>query len=487
MSSCEKFLQGLYFHKLIGTLSLNVLYNKIFNKESEYLMNVLYNDVMLNGCVITKLAQWIITRYNIIYNDNKPKWLSRFNDIYENCEEHSFNYTKKIFEQEVGEKYENYFTNFDEDAIASGSIGQVYRATTKDGKDVAIKVQHPNMEIQSTVPIYLLKSYNNLFKKFSKLCSYAIPFDLETFFDDIKKQIDFRYEYDNMVRYREMYKDNHLIIIPEPILRSEKILITSYEEGDFFEDLDISDYIKNKIVQLLVLFIRDTSIIHQFMHSDLHQGNWKVRKIDKEYALVIYDLGLCFEFEKQIIQDFWYYWEKSDKIELSKLFTQSISYKPDDINLEDIEKDIYNNLIDLSYKPLDASTTISETIQYLNSKKVIMNSYWMTLCITISLVEDFTVKYDIVNKKNMDPDRTAEDVFKVFYLNFISFCETNNVFNELKNHMEKSLERANIKFDTLFSNIEYKLNADEENNEYFKELDMDDNKEDSNNKIELSI
>ena len=53
--------------------------------------------------------------------------------------------------------------------------------------------------------------------------------------------------------------------------------------------------------------------------------------------------------------------------------------------------------------------------------------------------------------------------------------------------MEKSLERANIKFDTLFSNIEYKLNADEENNEYFKELDMDDNKEDSNNKIELSI
>ena len=193
------------------------------------------------------------------------------------------------------------------------------------------------------------------------------------------------------------------------------------------------------------------------------------------------------QFEKQIIQDFWYYWEKSDKIELSKLFTKSISYKPDDISLEDIEKDIYNNLIDLSYKPLDASTTISETIQYLNSKKVIMNSYWMTLCITISLVEDFTVKYDIVNKKNMDPDRTAEDVFKVFYLNFISFCETNNVFNELKNHMEKSLERANIKFDTLFSNIEYKLNADEENNEYFKELDMDDNKEDSNNKIELSI
>ena len=72
MSNCAKFLQGLYFHKLIGTLSLNVLYNKIFNKESEYLMNVLYNDVMLNGCVITKLAQWIITRYNVIYNDNIP-------------------------------------------------------------------------------------------------------------------------------------------------------------------------------------------------------------------------------------------------------------------------------------------------------------------------------------------------------------------------------------------------------------------------------
>ena len=491
MSFFDKIKQTIYFHKLIGTLMINGIYTRIYGKESDYWMTTLYNDVVLNGCVITKLAQWGITRYNVLYNkDNKPEWLKLFDNIYENCEEHSFETTKKIFKDEFGEEYEDIFEGWETEEcetkpIASGSIGQVYRAMLENGEKVAVKVIHPHMEIKSAVPIYFLKLYNNILKSISYFCSISIPFDLNTFFEDIEKQIDFRYEYDNIVRYNNMYKDNDLIIIPKPYMRGKNILVTSYEEGTFFEDIDISDYTKNKIVQLLVLFIRDTSIIHQYMHSDLHQGNWKVRKVGNEYALVIYDLGICFEFEKDIIQDFWYYWEKGDKLELSKLFARSVASKPDNISSEEIQNDIYSNLLEYSYKPLDASTTIGETISYLNKKNIIMNSYWMTLCIIISLVEEFFIKYDVVNRKGLDADKTGADVFKVFYLNYISFCETHNVFPELKLHLEKSLERADIKFNTLFTNIEYKLNNGEEKENNFNEIKIDDNNTSSN--ITLSI
>ena len=44
------------------------------------------------------------------------------------------------------------FTEFNEQPIASGSIGQVYKATMKDGKEVAVKVMHPNMEIKRDDP-----------------------------------------------------------------------------------------------------------------------------------------------------------------------------------------------------------------------------------------------------------------------------------------------------------------------------------------------
>ena len=68
MKLFEYAKQTLLFNKLIFTLSCVFGYRKIYNKDSDYLMNILYHDTMNNGAVVLKLAQWIITRYNIIYD-----------------------------------------------------------------------------------------------------------------------------------------------------------------------------------------------------------------------------------------------------------------------------------------------------------------------------------------------------------------------------------------------------------------------------------
>ena len=370
--------QFFLFQKILFTLSCNSIYTYIYNDYSNYFMTMLYNDVMRNGCISIKLAQWIITRYNIIYDEkDKPHWLKLFDNIYENCDTHSIDYTNTIFHNETGEHINNYFKDFNNIPIASGSIGQVYKATTNDNKIVAVKVMHPNIEEQASVSIFFLTAYNLLLKKFKFLYKYAIPFDLDSFFEEIKKQIDFRYEYDNLVRSNKYYEKNELLIFPKPHFRSEKILITSFEDGDFFENLDITEYKKYKIIQLLSLYIRDSSIIKNFMHGDLHQGNWKVRKVNNEYAIVLYDLGVCFEFEKQKIQDFWYYWEKADKRELSNLFTKCIQYSSNKISKDEIRDGIYYNLTNIAIGPMDASKTISETLKYLNKNDIIMDRVQM--------------------------------------------------------------------------------------------------------------
>jgi predicted unusual protein kinase regulating ubiquinone biosynthesis (AarF/ABC1/UbiB family) len=471
------------FNKLMFTLSCVIGYRKLYNEDSDYLMDTLYHDTMNNGAVVLKLAQWIITRYNIIYDSHKPTWLVKFNNIYENCDIHDIDYTRELFEGLGNNKMDELFTEFNEHPIASGSIGQVYKAKMKDGKEVAVKVMHPNMEIKSSVPILYLKSYNWTLKRLPLLYKYGLPFNLDDFFEDIKKQIDFKYEYDNLVKFNKMYKDNHLVVFPEPILKSEKILITSYEEGQFFEDVDITEYKKYKIVQLLTLFVRDSSIIKTFMHGDLHQGNWKVKKLDdsNEYALVIYDVGICVEFEEQEIKDFWYYWEMADKKKLSKLFTEAIYYYPDNMTLPQIEEGIYNNLTCYVDKPADANNTIGETLRYMNTNNIIMNSTWLNLCVIISLLEDFFKKYGIVDDSTkVDAVKTRKDVFKIFYLNYITYCETNKVFHKLKDYLKKCLDRADVKFDNLFSNLEHRLN-----DKNFKEIELKDDDEDDN--IELSI
>ena len=123
MNFIDKIKQTIYFHKLIGTLIINSIYTNIYGKESDYWMKVLYNDVVLNGCVITKLAQWGITRYNVLYNkDNKPEWLKLFDNIYENCEEHSFEITKKIFKDEFEKDYEDIFNGWDNEECETKPI-----------------------------------------------------------------------------------------------------------------------------------------------------------------------------------------------------------------------------------------------------------------------------------------------------------------------------------------------------------------------------
>jgi predicted unusual protein kinase regulating ubiquinone biosynthesis (AarF/ABC1/UbiB family) len=57
----------------------------------------------------------------------------------------SFREMKKVLEQDLGDTISNLFADFDPEAVAAASIGQVYRARLRDGRDVAVKIQYPRV------------------------------------------------------------------------------------------------------------------------------------------------------------------------------------------------------------------------------------------------------------------------------------------------------------------------------------------------------
>src|SRR5579884_922017 len=52
---------------------------------------------------------------------------------------------RRVMEEEWEEPLEDVFEDFGEEPVAAASIGQVYRATLHDGRDVAVKVQYPGV------------------------------------------------------------------------------------------------------------------------------------------------------------------------------------------------------------------------------------------------------------------------------------------------------------------------------------------------------
>src|ERR1700677_4277817 len=55
----------------------------------------------------------------------------------------SFKQMRRVIEDDLEEPISDVFASFDEEPIAAASIGQVYRATLLDGREVAVKVQYP--------------------------------------------------------------------------------------------------------------------------------------------------------------------------------------------------------------------------------------------------------------------------------------------------------------------------------------------------------
>ena len=73
-----------------------------------------------------------------------------------------------------------------------------------------------------------------------------------------------------------------------------------------------------------------------------------------------------------------------------------------------------------------------------------------------------------------------KDSKSIFYLNYITYCKTHKIFNELVEYMNECLDRADIKFDNLFSNLEHRINDNK-----FNEISLEEDDNETN--IELSI
>lgn len=404
------------------------------------------------GFLGIKFTQFFISK--IFYEKDKRFIVNYFRDIFDNCPTHDFEYTKQVFKEDFGESLHSYVDIDNINLFASGSIGQVYRCKKlSNGEEIALKVKHPNINDE----LYYFNSLIGLLKIIQKIPYFKRKFKLLFNFDEFRNhlvnQSYFSIEAKHCEKFYKDYEDNKFIIIPKVIKYTDRILISTFEDGIDFDD--ISNYNKSQIILNFICFNYNSALIENYIHGDLHIKNWKIREItdetknnnnNKKYGVIIYDFGLCFKtsdvyFNRKILQSV----EKL-KIDTSNDFIEviekSIDKKFSDdslLKLNLIINKYTNEGIDFTFLAEGVLNIIYEE-QVKNVNNDVVN-----ILIFLSFIQNFIIE-------NIDISVNGDICFIKNQINLISFCKSNNIYRKLRDYMENNVLNNNITKNNFFNN-----------------------------------
>lgn len=211
----------------------------------------------------------------------------------------SFGGMRKVIESELGGSLRDHFKEFDSDAIAAASIGQVYRAQLHDGRDVAVKVQYPGVAAAVRADMQNLGIILRLMKRI------APGLDVKTTADEIRSRIydelDYELEAQNQRSLARIFKGHPFIVVPAVVteLSHEKVLVSEFVEGQGFDSVKESDQAtRDRIGEIVFRFYFGCMYRHRQFSGDPHPGNF-LQMADGRVAFL--DFGLFKVMPKHLI------------------------------------------------------------------------------------------------------------------------------------------------------------------------------------------
>lgn len=177
---------------------------------------------------------------------------------------------------------EEVFAEVDYGAIASGSIGQVHRATLKNGQPVALKIQRPGIEVQVRRDMALIRDIAKLVSSTQFGQRYNVVALADEFSSALKAELDFTTE----ATYTDQLRQNlakspwlapNQLTVPEIIwpLTQPKVLVMQWLDGQPILAASMGRQLvdRNALSQLLFRAFFQQYFIDGFFHADPHPGN----------------------------------------------------------------------------------------------------------------------------------------------------------------------------------------------------------------------
>lgn len=209
-------------------------------------------------------------------------------------------FVKRRMVGELGAHWESFFSSFEKKAANAASLGQVHRAQLREGPQVAVKLQYPDMKSTLKADLAYLKIGMKLFETFGG------AFDLTEIFSEVEealiKELDYHQEAIWCSRFGDALSNMEGVFVPEvyPSLSTEKLLVLSWVEGaSLLSFKEASVCTKNTLARHLFRGWYTPFYQKGWLHGDPHMGNF-LGHVDGSITLL--DFGCVRQFSYEFVE-----------------------------------------------------------------------------------------------------------------------------------------------------------------------------------------
>ncbi len=261
------------------------------NEHAEKLMRSLGN---LKGPLM-KVGQILST----IPEALPDEYAKEFQQLQSNAPPMGWPFVRRRMKTELGSNWQNKFALFEKEAAAAASLGQVHKAVSNDGVNLACKLQYPDMQSAIDADLNQLRIIFSLYEKYDKaIKTKQIHAELA---QRLREELDYKLEAKHSKLYGYMLREEKNVHVPEIIdeLSTDRLLTSTWLEGtpilDFVDkDTKMRNIIAMNMFRAWYVPLYNYGVIH----GDPHLGNYTIRD---DLSINLMDFGCVRVFPVEFI------------------------------------------------------------------------------------------------------------------------------------------------------------------------------------------
>jgi predicted unusual protein kinase regulating ubiquinone biosynthesis (AarF/ABC1/UbiB family) len=208
--------------------------------------------------------------------DARDRFQAKLASLRDSAPRVSFKDMRGVIEEDLGERLENLFDDFEQDAVAAASIGQVYRARV-DGESVAVKVQYPRVAAAVRADLQNIGVLVRAAKRIAPaLDTKAVAAELRERLGD---ELDYEHEAESQRGFARRFDGHPFIAIPKVFseLSGERVLVTEWVDGQEFDEVkQLDDKTRDRFAEIVFRFFFGSLYREGDFSGDPHPGNYKL-------------------------------------------------------------------------------------------------------------------------------------------------------------------------------------------------------------------